>query len=185
MAILKFKNPKYTGIDDEPKYITIPNIVNPIKEIFVGEAEPSGDEVLWINTTDSSIKYKNGGEWISISSDIDLSEYALKTEVEKKADKIKIEDGGSGTITKELQPNVYYEFGECSSLTITLAPEISGIYNEYMFEFISGEVATQLSLPKDIKWIKSDKGEVETPVIKVNTTYECSIVNNKAMIKGW
>lgn len=88
---------------------------------------------------------------------------------------VKVENGGSGTVTKQLNPNTYYEFGECTSLTITLASEISGIRNEYMFEFVSGSTATQLADIPNIKW---QNGEKLIP--EANNTYRVSIINNCA-----
>lgn len=87
--------------------------------------------------------------------------------------------GGSGTVTKQLSPNTYYEFGKCTKLTITLAAEISGILNEYMFEFVSGSTATTLSLPASVSWMGG-----KAPTIEANKTYQCSIVNNIAVIGG-
>lgn len=95
------------------------------------------------------------------------------------ASPVKVESGGSGTVTKQLSPNTYYEFGECTSLTITLASEISGIRNEYMFEFVSGSTATTLSIPQSVGWMGG-----EAPTIEANKTYQCSIVNNIAVIGG-
>lgn len=46
-----------------------------------------------------------------------------------------------------------------------------------MFEFISGATATVLTLPDNIKWIGDN-------TIKVNKTYQISIVNNQAVIGG-
>ena len=91
----------------------------------------------------------------------------------------KVISGGSGTVTKRLSPNTYYEFGECTKLTITLAAEISGILNEYMFEFVSGSTATTLSLPASVSWMGG-----KAPTIEANKTYQCSIVNNIAVIGG-
>lgn len=91
----------------------------------------------------------------------------------------KVVSGGSGTVTKQLSPNTLYEFGECTSLTITLASEISGIRNEYMFEFVSGSTATTLSIPQSVGWMGG-----EAPTIEANKTYQCSIVNNIAVIGG-
>lgn len=91
----------------------------------------------------------------------------------------KVVSGGSGTVTKQLFPNTYYEFGECTSLTITLASEISGIRNEYMFEFVSGTTPTMLSIPETVGWMGG-----EAPTIEANKTYQCSIVNNIAVIGG-
>ena len=87
-----------------------------------------------------------------------------------------MEDGGSGAVTKELQPNILYKFGECTSLTITLAAESAGLENEYKFEFVSGSTPATLSLPDSIKW----KDGV-TPTIEASKTYQISIVNNLAV----
>lgn len=92
------------------------------------------------------------------------------------ASPIKTQDGGTGAVTKELQPNTFYKFGECSSLTITLAAEKSRILNEYMFEFISGSTPTTLTDIPNIKW---QNGEKLVP--EANCTYQVSIVNNCAM----
>lgn len=91
--------------------------------------------------------------------------------------------GGSATIpvvvvegtsvTQELQPNTYYEFGEVTDLNITLSDEIPDIYNEYMFEFTSGATAATLTLPNDIKWIGD-----ESPIIEANQIYQVSILNH-------
>lgn len=88
----------------------------------------------------------------------------------------KMEDAGSGTITKELQPNILYKFGECASLTITLAAGGAGLENEYKFEFVSGSTPTTLLLPDSIKW----KDGVE-PTMEASKTYQISIVNNLAV----
>lgn len=107
------------------------------------------------------------------------SDFATKEELNSKADVMLSEDGGSGTITKELQPNTYYKFGECVSLTVTLAAEIEGVFNEYSFEFTSGSTATTLSIPESVKW---DDGE--SPTIKQNKKYLVAITGGIAFIGG-
>lgn len=87
--------------------------------------------------------------------------------------------GESGTVTQQIDPNKYYVFGECTSLTITLASEISGIYNEYMFSFTSGSTATILGLPSSVRWNGGN-----TPTIEANKTYIVAIVDNIAVIGG-
>lgn len=87
--------------------------------------------------------------------------------------------GSSGAVTKELSPNTYYKFGECTSLTITLGAEVPGILNEYMFEFVSGATATVLGLPETVKWNNGN-----APTIEANKTYIVAIVNNIAVIGG-
>ena len=88
----------------------------------------------------------------------------------------KVESGGSGTVTKQIKPNTFYKFGECSSLTITLGAEESGIINEYMFEFASGSTPTTLSVPDTVKWSGGS-----APTIEASKTYQVSIVNNLAV----
>ena len=87
--------------------------------------------------------------------------------------------GSSGAITQELSPNTYYKFSRCTSLTITLGAEVSGILNEYMFEFISGVTPTVLNLPETVKW---NNGNV--PTIEPNKKYIVSIISNIAVIGG-
>lgn len=84
----------------------------------------------------------------------------------------------SGTsITQELLPNKFYLFQEVTSLTLTLANPIEGLYNEYMLQFTSGDTPTTLNLPETIKWIGSN-------LIQSNKTYQISIVNNIAIMGG-
>lgn len=80
--------------------------------------------------------------------------------------------------TIEINPNTFYKFGEVASLNITLASITDNtIYNEYMFEFVSGTTATTLTLPSSIKWL-------ETPTIDANKIYQCSIVDNVGLLVG-
>lgn len=88
---------------------------------------------------------------------------------------ITVQSGGSGAVTKQLSPNVLYEFGACTSLTLTLAAETSGILNEYMFEFTASG-ATTLSLPSSVKWLNDT-----APTITSGKKYQVSIVNNLAV----
>lgn len=114
------------------------------------------------------------------SADLKLQpagDYATNESVNNKFDKIQVITVEGTDITQELSPNKYYKFDEVTNLTITLAAEIAEIYNEYMFEFISGAIATVLTLPDNIKWIGNN-------TIEVNKTYQVSIVNNQAVIGG-
>ena len=80
--------------------------------------------------------------------------------------------------TVELQPNKFYKFGEVTELNLTLAEITDNTQlNEFMFEFVSGETATTLTLPDTIKW-------ADTPSIEANKVYQCSIVNNVGLIVG-
>lgn len=79
--------------------------------------------------------------------------------------------------TASIYPNKYYIFEEVAELTISLAGEKNDILQEYMFEFVSGDVPTILNLPQEIKWITDNK-------IQANKTYQVSIVNNLAVMGG-
>ena len=91
-----------------------------------------------------------------------------------------IEDKSNSTNSSfTIKPNVKYIFGEREELTIQLnSPSNSSIVNHYMFEFISGDIATTLSLPTSIKW-------TTTPSIKANKIYQISIENNLGVIQEW
>ena len=79
----------------------------------------------------------------------------------------------SVNIVNELKPNIYYRYGEVYSLTLTLEIATNeNIVNEYLFEFISGETATTLSLPIAVKWVGG------IPIIEPLKIYQCSIINN-------
>lgn len=111
--------------------------------------------------------YTNGSGTKALTDNGQYAEFAKPT---------KVENGGNGTVTKELQPNTYYQFGECSSLTITLASGTTGYLNEYMFEFVSGTNPSTLTDIPNVKWQNGDK-----LVPEANCTYQVSIVNNCAV----
>lgn len=137
-------------------------IVNIESHSFESNIKTLIDSMLSLETSGSGTK--------ALTDNGQYAEFASPT---------KVVSGGSGTVTKRLSPNTYYEFGECTKLTITLAAEISGILNEYMFEFVSGSTATTLSLPASVSWMGG-----KAPTIEANKTYQCSIVNNIAVIGG-
>lgn len=88
-------------------------------------------------------------------------------------------NSGSDTIT--IHPNVFYNFGQKDSLTITLENVSNTMqYNEYMFQFESGDTPTVLSVnanSQEIKWIGDH-------TVEANKTYQVSIVNNLAVMGG-
>lgn len=97
-------------------------------------------------------------------------------DISGKANKISVVQTSTSTI--EINSNTFYKFGEVASLNITLASITDNtIYNEYMFEFVSGTTATTLTLPSSIKWL-------ETPTIDANKIYQCSIVDNVGLLVG-
>ncbi|MEE1091338.1 MAG: hypothetical protein UH103_07935 [Paludibacteraceae bacterium] len=77
--------------------------------------------------------------------------------------------------TVTIKPNTFNVWGEVATLNISLAPASDAVYNEYMVQFTSGTVATQLALPDTITWMSE-------PTINPNATYQISIINNLAVI---
>lgn len=124
---------------------------------------------------------QNGDVYINGVGSYDGTNYAgaqtLQEVVNNKADSIGIVTGSTGEVTQEISPNKFYKFGECSTLTITLGAELPNIYNEYMFQFSSGDTPTVLTLPETVKWIGDS-------LVDSNKTYQVSIVNNIAVMGG-
>jgi hypothetical protein len=78
-----------------------------------------------------------------------------------------------------IEPNVLNKWGIVRELILTLTPpENTSVVNEYMVQFTSGAIATQLVLPDTIEWMSE-------PTINANATYQLSIVNNLAVIGEW
>ena len=88
-----------------------------------------------------------------------------------KADKILVIDHDTNDVIFSLTPNVYHKWGVVTNLSLTLTEASEDEFNEYMFEFTSGDTATTLSVPNTIQWTNQ-------PDILSNMTYQCSIVNN-------
>lgn len=82
------------------------------------------------------------------------------------------------TVTNiEMQPNVRYKWGVATSLTLSFAPEIPGIVNEYCGDFYSGDPATNFVCPLSVNWV--------TPLnIEVGKHYEFSIINGIGVMSG-
>ena len=114
----------------------------------------------------------------AVQTSLDKADTALQShqDISGKANKISVVQTSASTI--EINSNTFYKFGEVASLNITLASITDNtIYNEYMFEFVSGTTATTLTLPSSIKWL-------ETPTIDANKIYQCSIVDNVGLLVG-
>ena len=80
--------------------------------------------------------------------------------------------------TFDIDPNKMYMFGDRTTLTINLLPGQSGIVNEYMFQFTSGNVATTLNVPSSVTWLKD-------PDVRTGKKYAVSIENNLGIIGEW
>ena len=78
MAVIKYKNPKYTEGGSEPKYIVIPTLTIENNEVYVGTTEPTEGEKIWVNPSNGLTKYKNGESWEDLVPEVDLSNYLAK-----------------------------------------------------------------------------------------------------------
>lgn len=109
------------------------------------------------------------------SNQVSYNGSTVKDKLDAVQDKIKIINETSTSMA--IQPDTYYNFGEVSSLTITLAaPSDTSYLSEYMFQFTCGATAATLSLPASVKW-----AETEPIVLLPNTIYQVTIVNNFAV----
>lgn len=78
MAVIKYKNPKYTEGGSEPKYIAIPTLTMKNDEVYVGTTEQTEGEKIWVNPSNGLTKYKNGESWEDLVPEVDLSNYLAK-----------------------------------------------------------------------------------------------------------
>ena len=84
---------------------------------------------------------------------------------------------GTNDTTFTLTPNTFHVWDEVTSLTLNFGSEISGVANEYLFQFTSGSTATSLTLPNDIKWANNN-----VPTIGANMIYQVSILRGLASV---
>ncbi len=84
---------------------------------------------------------------------------------------------GSNSGYFTLIPNTFHVWDEVGYLELSLAPETSGVANEYLFQFTSGSTATSLTLPDDIKWANDS-----APTIAENMIYQVSILKGLASV---
>ena len=76
MAVIKYKNPKYTEGGSEPKYIVIPTLTMENDEVYVGTTEPTEGEKIWVNPSNGLTKYKNGESWKDLVPEMQLMSFA-------------------------------------------------------------------------------------------------------------
>ena len=84
---------------------------------------------------------------------------------------------GTSDTTFALTPNVFHVWDEVASLTLDFGSEITGVANEFLFQFTSGATATSLTLPDDIKWAND-----APPTIAENMIYQVSILKGLASV---
>lgn len=89
----------------------------------------------------------------------------------------KIDKSSEDTIV-EIEPNIFYNFPEMSTLTYTLAaPSDENVVNEYHFLFISGETATEVVHPESVN--------IGSFTVEANKIYEISIMENLLTSQSW
>ena len=83
----------------------------------------------------------------------------------------------TGAVSKMLSANVFCNFtGAVTTLTITL-PTTYTVADEFNFCFTTDSTGGNLALPSTVTWLSGS-----APTLSASTYYECSIVNNKAVI---
>lgn len=107
----------------------------------------------------------------------DLNTRVTNNTSEIVKNKIKVINKGTSDTTLSINPNILYVWGEVSALTLQLLPGEADTYNNYMFQFESGDTPTTLSITPQVEW-------VEPLNIKANTKYQVSILNNIGLIVG-
>ena len=128
------------------------------------------------------IKIKDG----TISSSKIDGTVASKSYVDTAIDDIKVNSSsgayaevnhGTADTTFTLTPNTFHIWDKVSSLTLTLGSDTAGVANEFLCQFTSGEPATTLSLPSDLKWANDS-----APTITENMIYQVSILKGLASV---
>lgn len=160
-------------------------------ESFVGNSSNYAKYLykIEISETDKSIQisasYVNltydGAGTKALTDNGQYAEFAKPSDVNNKADKIKIEDHRNeelgGTLSLELKPNKMYLFQNSSKLNLTLSNDGDSYVDEFIFEIhTSSMFQITLSLPDSVKWVGG-----EPPVLEEAKIYQFSIVNNLAV----
>ena len=98
---------------------------------------------------------------------------------ERKQDSINLITHNNNDNIVAINANEFHQWDVVESLTIELNP-VNDVtkYNEYMFQFTSGESPTILSISNNVKWFAE-------PNIESNKIYQVSIVNNLGIIVGY
>lgn len=105
-----------------------------------------------------------------------MSDGRTVEEAVKNACAYPVVNHGTNDTTFTLTPNTFHIWGEVTSLNLSLGAEVSGVVNEYVFQYSVGDSAPTLTFPETIAWVNPPTDN------KVNTTYIVSIVNNIGLI---
>ena len=164
------------GTSTSGRLIT-PKLLNDTINSAISEAiDTTGDGTKFLS--DDGTYKEIASESVEITQE-DIINLGFSTK-EEIVDEVVVKPIHNGTdnTTITILPNVFYIWDTVEQLDITLGDEIADIYNEFSFQFASGETATTLILPANIKWVN------DVPEIEPNMTYQCSIVNKIAIICG-
>ena len=167
-----------------------------LNKTIISKNEPAQSNVLWLNPTDNQLMAFVSGQWRPVTGDQDnvittdniegtlqqsptIIAKANTTDLATLAPKIPVVNHGTSDTTFTLPPNEFHIWGEVASLTLTLGTPQEGVYNEYMFEFVSGATKASITFNNNtsIQW-------QEEPQIEANMRYQVSIVNNMGLIVG-
>ena len=80
-------------------------------------------------------------------------------------------DIGTSRVHYKLSPNTFHIWGEVTTLYLEKGNAVSGVANEYLFQFTSGMNPTTLTWRGDDRW-----GNKEAPVIESGYKYQISIL---------
>ena len=156
-----------TGENSKPSWSTLTQNIQAV------DTTESVDDpnITYLTTSQQSF---TDSEKIQVKENLDIEDYDLS----EYAKKIDVVNHGTSDTTFTLTPNVYHQWGTVTLLNLQIDREdnIDG-YNEYMFEFASGDTATTLMLPSSVSWVTE-------PVIETNKTYQVSILNYVGLIVG-
>jgi len=172
------------------------NDIDKSKTLFVSFIDRATNKRVSYYCTTATLS-DNATDWVEVGKggDIDGLVQEAKRKIQEAVDHAKtIKQGekgekgdtgwlgqvnhGTADTTFALTPNILHVWGVVPQLSITLAPQVPNIINEYMFEFQSPEdTPTNFNRPQNVKWAN----DYEQP-IKANKRYQGSIVNNVMII---
>lgn len=75
-----------------------------------------------------------------------------------------------------IAPNTFYIIKDTIALDISFQAEVSGVANEYLFQFTPTYAGFTISVPEGVVWVNG-----EVPMMYPPHTYVVSIVNNLAV----
>ena len=165
----------YNDLSDKP---TIPTALSQLSQDSTHRVVSDTEKSTWNGKQDSLVSGTNiktiNNESILGSGNISISGGGGYTQT--------VVSGAS--ITQTLSPNVFYSFGTVTSLTATLDTPVSGMTNEYTFEFDSGSTPTTLSLPAAVQGIDATTIQANKHY-EVSIKYDASNQNYYGLIQEW